>query len=252
MNQTLKASFYVILYIVLFALLQALCAACLVPFHLENATMLILASAISSILTLVLFILTRWTDMGLRYILTCPIAVLLWVCLLSIALVLPMQYLEELIPIALPERLADTFKEIINHNWGYIVIGILAPVTEEVVFRGAILRKLLSINCHTWIAIAISAVLFGAVHGNLAQFVHAFIMGILLGWLYTRTRSILPCLLVHWVNNTVAFILIRAFPEHADDNLITLFGNNIPLLTVSLLLSIAVAVVALWRIILHK
>lgn len=61
-------------------------------------------------------------------------------------------------------------------------------------FRGAILRKLLTMfpKRQHWIAIAVSAVLFALAHFNVVQSLHAFLIGLLLGWLYYRTDSILP------------------------------------------------------------
>ncbi len=239
---------YVVLFLVMFMLLQALCAVALTPFHLSVATALIFTSAISSLVTIALFVRLGWTHMGLSYVHSRPTQLLLLTALLALALILPLQYLEEGIDVNLPERFAIMFRTIIGHPWGYVIIGILAPITEEVVFRGAILRRLLTMGCHMWVAIAVSAILFGAVHGNLAQFTHAFLLGLLLGWLYVRTSSIIPCLVIHWVNNSVAFLLIRLFPSHAEDNMLELFSGNSFLLFVGVILSVVVALWALWKI----
>ncbi len=111
--------------------------------------------------------------------------------------------------------------------WGYVAVGILAPLTEEVVFRGAILRTLLGMMSkrNHWVAIMISAAIFGAVHGNAAQFVNALFMGLLLGWMYYRTRSLVPGILLHWVNNTMAYILTNLLPQ-SDGKLIDLFHGD--------------------------
>ncbi len=240
---------YLLLFLVVFMLMQTLCVVVVSLCHVSVSTALILSSALSSVFTIALFVGFRWSYMGMVYILSRPVKLLLLTALLALALILPMQYLEESLSIVLPERFAIMFESIISHPWGYLIIGILAPITEEVVFRGAILRRLLLMGCHVWVAIVASAILFGAVHGNLAQFTHAFLMGLLLGWLYIKTRSIIPCLVIHWVNNTIAFLLLRLFPEHAEDNMLDLFSGNTFILFISIVISFVVALWALWRMV---
>ncbi len=239
---------YVVLFLIIFMLLQTLCVVLFTPFHMSLANTLILTSAVSSLVTIAVFVRLDWARIGLSYIHTRPVRLLLLTALLSLSLILPLQYLEEMMALNMPEAFSNTFQSIIGHPLGYLVIGILAPITEELVFRGAILRRLLSMGCHTWVAIAVSAVLFGAVHGNWAQFTHAFLLGLLLGWLYAKTRSIIPALVIHWVNNTVAFLLIRLFPTHADDNMLQLFANRTFPLFLSVVFSVLVALWSLRRI----
>jgi len=73
---------------------------------------------------------------------------------------------------------------------------ILAPVLEEMLFRGILLRAFLE-RYPRGLAIGYSALYFGAAHLNLYQFVLAFLVGLLLGWLYERSRSLLPCMALH-------------------------------------------------------
>jgi hypothetical protein len=54
---------------------------------------------------------------------------------------------------------------------------------------------------------------------------HAFLSGLLLGWMYWRTGSIIPGVVLHWVNNTVSYVLIKLYPD-PDMRLIDLFGTN--------------------------
>ena len=76
-----------------------------------------------------------------------------------------------------------------------------------------------------WVAIMISAAIFGVVHANLAQFVNALLMGLLLGWMYYRTKSLVPGILLHWVNNTMAYVLANIMPQ-SDGKLIDLFHGD--------------------------
>jgi membrane protease YdiL (CAAX protease family) len=114
---------------------------------------------------------------------------------------------------------------ILRDRWGYFAVGLLAPVSEELVFRGAILRALLRWTSRHWVAIAISAVLFALIHANPAQMPHAFLIGLLLGWLYYRTDSIVPGIVYHWVNNSVAYVIYNLYPDPSL-KLIDLFGSQ--------------------------
>ena len=127
----------------------------------------------------------------------------------------------------MPEQLGKLMTDMMRTPLGYAAIGILAPVAEEMVFRGAILRKLLAVVGEKWhwLAILFSAVLFGVAHGNIAQFVHAFLMGILLGWMYYRTDSIVPGVVYHWINNAVAYVMYNLYPN-PEMTLTDLFGSE--------------------------
>jgi membrane protease YdiL (CAAX protease family) len=114
---------------------------------------------------------------------------------------------------------------ILRNRWGYFAVGLLAPISEELVFRGAILRALLRWTSRHWVAIAISAVLFALIHANPAQMPHAFLIGLLLGWLYYRTDSIVPGIVYHWVNNSVAYVIYNLYPDPSL-KLIDLFGSQ--------------------------
>lgn len=81
-----------------------------------------------------------------------------------------------------------------------LLVCVLAPVTEEMLFRGLILRGFLA-RYPRWPAIVASAVLFGASHLNLYQFAAALLLGLLLGWLYERSRSLIPCIALHAAYN---------------------------------------------------
>lgn len=77
-----------------------------------------------------------------------------------------------------------------------LLVCLFAPVVEEMLFRGLILRGFLA-RYAQWPAILASAVLFGASHLNIYQFMVGLMIGIPLGWLYARTRSLIPCIALH-------------------------------------------------------
>ena len=83
---------------------------------------------------------------------------------------------------------------------------IFGPIMEEICFRGLILDGLLKTRCRPWLAILISALLFALLHGLGANFVTALLFGILVGWLYWRTGSIIPGIIIHITNNSLTAI----------------------------------------------
>lgn len=87
-----------------------------------------------------------------------------------------------------------------------LVTCVLAPVVEEMLFRGVVLRGFLQ-RYGRWEAILLSATLFGFAHLNLYQFVAAFILGVIAGWLYERSRSLIPCIGLHAAYNSALVVL---------------------------------------------
>ncbi|MCI5509466.1 MAG: CPBP family intramembrane metalloprotease [Eubacterium sp.] len=82
----------------------------------------------------------------------------------------------------------------------FLTIGILAPVAEELVFRGLIFARLKE-WMKPWLAMILSALIFGVYHGNIVQFVYAFFMGLILALIYYRTGTLLTCIAAHVVAN---------------------------------------------------
>ena len=192
-----------------------------------NAILAALVSAFSSVITLIIFLKTKWTPLTRGYLLSKPWGTLLWVALFSLGTIIPLSFLYEQLGIEMDENTQQIITSMMKEPWGYVAVGILAPLAEEVVFRGAILRTLLGIMSkkNHWVAIMISAAIFGLVHANLAQFINALLMGLLLGWMYYRTGSLVPGILLHWVNNTMAYVLTNIMPQ-SDGKLIDLFHGD--------------------------
>ena len=192
-----------------------------------NAILTALVSVFSSVITLVIFLKTKWTPLTRGYLLSKPWGTLLWVALFSLGTIIPLSFLYEQLGIEMDENTQQIFTSLMKEPWGYVAVGILAPLAEEVVFRGAILRTLLGIMSkkNHWVAIIISAALFGLAHFNAAQFINALLMGLLLGWMYYRTGSLVPGILLHWINNTMAYVLTNIMPQ-SDGKLIDLFHGD--------------------------
>ncbi len=192
-----------------------------------NPVLLALTTVFSSVITLVIFLKTKWTPLTRDYLLSKPWFSLFWVVLFTLGAIIPLEFAYEHLGLEMDENTSKVFDGLMKEPWGYVAVGILAPLAEEIVFRGAILRTLLGMMSkkNHWVAIMISAAIFGVAHGNTAQFVNALLMGLLLGWMFYRTKSLVPGILMHWVNNTMAYILTNIAPQ-SDGKLIDLFHGD--------------------------
>jgi uncharacterized protein len=96
---------------------------------------------------------------------------------------------------------------VVSRVW---LLVIIAPITEELLFRGIMLRGLLSryrpIN-----AVIITALLFALVHLNPWQFFSALFLGLVLGWFYVRSGSVTICIVGHAVYNSMS-VIFSALP----------------------------------------
>lgn len=91
-----------------------------------------------------------------------------------------------------------------SKEWFSILsVVIIAPILEEIVFRGIILQGFLK-NYSITKAIIITAVLFGLFHGNIVQTPLVILLGIVLGVIYIKTGSLFMCIAGHALNNFIA------------------------------------------------
>ena len=229
-----KALFYTIIFAAIQMVIGAIVMAVWkIVTHEEpqsSVPCLIVASVVTDIVVIALFLKLKWSVVSPNWIRTRPWSVLLWCCVASIGMLVPSQWLQESMP-ELPNWAEDLFVGLMKNPWGYVVIGLAAPFVEELAIRGAVLRELLKWNENHWVGITISAVLFALIHANPAQMTHAFLAGLLLGWLYYRSGSILPGVMVHWVNNSVAFgvghVMMAIDPASKGDiTLLQMFGSD--------------------------
>lgn len=165
-----------------------------------------------------------------------PYLQLLCCILLGAATIAPSLMLQQIMPEVTDEN-EKLFKSIIAAPWGFMSLVVFGPLTEEIVYRGAILGALVSEGRNKWVAITVSALLFAVSHFNPAQFTHALLIGMLLGWVCIKTKSILPCIAIHIINNGMAFVFIKYFPGESF--------TSVPLLIVSAV----VIIISLWGIV---
>ena len=210
-----------------------------------GATALMITSAAASIVTVIVFLVAKWAIVSRHWLQTRPWFVLFWCVVASLGALVPSMWLQELMP-ELPNTAEEAFDMIMKDRLGYFVVGLFAPLTEELVFRGAILKALLQWKPNPWVGIVISALLFALVHMNPAQMPHAVLVGLLLGWMYYRTDSIIPGVVYHWVNNTVAYVMYNLYPD-PDMTLVELFGSQRSVL-MALAFSLCIFLPALYQL----
>lgn len=95
---------------------------------------------------------------------------------------------------------------------GFVALVIIAPIVEEMIFRGLMLPAY-SRQFGIIPAAFATSVLFGAVHWQLNVGIITFVMGLLLSWLYYTTRSLWPAIMFHSLKNLIAFVLIFNLPS---------------------------------------
>ena len=106
----------------------------------------------------------------------------------------------------------DTMMELMKELTGgpfwssFLVVAIFAPIFEEWLCRGMVLRGLLTKMKPVW-AIVISALFFAVIHANPWQALNAFLIGLLMGYVYYKTGSLILTMIIHFVNNGTAVVL---------------------------------------------
>lgn len=100
--------------------------------------------------------------------------------------------------------------------WGGILrIVIIAPIVEELIFRGVIMAGFSRIY-HPVFAIFFSALLFALFHLNPWQFPATFALGLILGWIRIRTGSVLACIAGHAIHNGLVFLSVIYYADLKD------------------------------------
>ncbi len=89
------------------------------------------------------------------------------------------------------------------------MIAGVAPITEELFFRGFVFAGLRS-RWSLWPAAIVSGLVFGLVHAptGITAVIPLAVLGIALCWLYDRTGSLWPPVIAHVINNSLALVVI--------------------------------------------
>jgi hypothetical protein len=126
---------------------------------------------------------------------------------------------------------------------GFVVIAILAGLTEEVFFRGVVQPLFQNITQNKHAAIWITAIVFSAIHFQFYGFVPRMLLGALFGYLYVYTKNITVPIWAHILNNGITLIMFL-FVDKEMLNAPKIEGNDfmtmIPLGILSLLLCLGI------------
>lgn len=142
----------------------------------------------------------------------------------------------------LPDLMEDTFMDMGNEPLGVLSMALVAPLVEEMMFRGAIQGYLMRRCSNPWTAIVVSALVFGVIHMNPVQVVYATLLGLVLGWIYYRTRSLLPVIAGHVLNNSVAVASMKIWGSE-DIEAITVDDKTVMLPVLLFIVALLVPVV---------
>ena len=109
----------------------------------------------------------------------------------------------------------------------FLTVSILAPLFEEYFCRGIMMRGLLNRNYSPAAAILWSAFFFAIMHLNPWQAVPAFILGAFFGWIYYKTHCLWATIFLHFLNNSISFLLVTLYPEmSATESLREILPNS--------------------------
>ena len=128
-----------------------------------------------------------------------------------------------------------------------LMVAVLPAICEELAFRGFLLSGLRRMK-NTTLAILVSSLFFGIAHQLLQQSIAAFVVGLLIGYMSIKTKSIFPCMLYHLIHNSLPLLAASWIGETGGvRGLVELREGMLqyewPLVSVC----IAAAIVLLWR-----
>ncbi len=229
--------------------------------HVDPSNVMIIASGIIAVALIAIFTLTKWYPVSRSYVRTRPWPQMFWSFLLALGIIVPLTWLEEFIPAEYRVNvMKDDLAAMLHSTAGYFVIAMLMPLAEEIVFRGAMISALRAAflpnitiakqrRFATVLSVVIAALFFSGAHMNPAQMPHAFVVGCLLGWLYVRTGSIVLPFIIHWVNNSAAYVTAAFFPNiPVDAPLVAYFNGSQTAVLQAVLSSLLVALPSLYQL----
>lgn len=127
-----------------------------------------------------------------------------------------------------------------------LLVALLPAVVEELLFRGIVMRFSYSNTRSVPMAILFSAAIFALAHRSVYNFVPIMLMGVLLGYLYYATGSLLPSMLAHFLNNALGVLGVYASNTKMLDSKIT-STEDFPWYVLAIALVLFLAGISLFR-----
>lgn len=191
---------------------------------LEFAT---LASMISGILTVVVliieFLIRKKNFFKETSIFKIKSSLIAPIIFLGFGLNIVITLVMKLIPVSedVMNSYAQSFNVLTQGNMvvNVIAIAIVAPIVEELIFRGLMLSRFQK-GMPTIVAVILSSLLFGLVHGQILWMAYAFVLGLILSFVFIRTKSLVSSILLHFAFNSYSACLMVLKIEDFEDSLI--------------------------------
>lgn len=146
-------------------------------------------------------------------------------------------YLIELIYSASGNMLENPLEQSVDATplWANVLfVAILAPILEELVFRGMICKRLLALG--EGFAVVFSGIFFAMLHGNLYQLFYAFTLGCLFGLIYVKTGKVIYTIIYHVFINFIGTVVTTIINKYvrleevvellSDENTVNALMNN--------------------------
>lgn len=136
-------------------------------------------------------------------------------------------FANDFIDIEVPEKSAAALDEMNQSLLCCFITCIVAPLAEELFVREGLLGSMLRSKVNPWVAIIISALLFGVMHANSYQGVFAVSAGIIWGILYWKTGNIVITTIIHIINNTLGTVYdFMAIGSESNETTSDLIGGK--------------------------
>ena len=110
-------------------------------------------------------------------------------------------------------------------GWAILSAVVAAPILEEVLFRGLVFESC-GERFGNGVGLILSALLFGVIHVVPVQMINAFVVGLILGYVYLKTRSLVSVIIIHAINNAIAYASSALFGAAANVTLRDLIPNE--------------------------
>lgn len=125
------------------------------------------------------------------------------IILIGLLWLVAMQVVVEPVSLLLPEA----EQSVDRGFWSIIVSVVFVPVFEELFFRGVILESLLKRHRRLF-SVIVSSLIFAFMHGQPAIMLTAFVSGLVFGTIYLHTNSVFSTIILHSINNAIAYALM--------------------------------------------
>ncbi|MBP5644077.1 MAG: CPBP family intramembrane metalloprotease [Bacteroidales bacterium] len=128
---------------------------------------------------------------------------------------------------------------------GILIFGLLAAISEEILFRSVIQKAFIKLFKNAHIAIIVTAFVFSAFHGDIYGFFPRFILGLMLGYMFWLSKSIWASIIMHFTNNTTIVMLYFLNKKEVINIDVENFGStdNVLLIVLSLVVTVAIFII---------